>query len=317
MRLFSAKRATYRQIKKLLRDKFYNICTIYIYYYYLCAIMVNITTNNGIVTIEADSCKTEPRIVECPIDLVSVDLTDSGILLSSENAPLLEFSLSRGITINETRATESDLYALLKAAGLIKASYATFIPTKGAKWQYPMDWYNLYDVIANDVPPEGYKRACSWLISDAVTYPAPVEGVTPSLTEVNLALYTSAAVSDTLVRTSDGYLGVPKIHTWDKTKDKINSEGWATRWLIVYVPIATNGYAVPNIRLDYGVFLPVKGLILGQIRNTGISIFGTDGVNPYDHNNEVEFFDYEPGATSTRICKSFSQTLASRTLIYP
>ncbi len=285
---------------------------MYIYYYYLCAIMVTITTNNGIVTIDTGTTRQE-----CSINAVAAQVTETGMKLFPADESVKEFRLSDGIAINGLMVEETTLIEQLTDAGLIKPLHTLNLCNR---WQYPSDWYNLYDVIAADVPPTGYKRACSWLITNGGIYSGEIPndwvsndgGVSPIFGDrievaiynnsrsniSDLSLYASAAVSDTLIRTSDGYLGLPIIHRWNLAKDKINSEGWATRWIVVYVPIETTRYAIPSTKLADGEFLPVKGLIIGQIENTNSTIFGEGALTSAVNNAEIEFLDYEEGARS-------------------
>ena len=97
-------------------------------------------------------------------------------------------------------------------------------PTAPAyKWNYNPTWWDLKQVLAEDVAPDGYVAVAAFLLTNISTQ-TTLEGFNA-------------------YKTSDGNLYTAKtVHIWDTTKDKECDEGYYTRYIIAYVKTTADWY---------------------------------------------------------------------------
>lgn len=103
------------------------------------------------------------------------------------------------------------------------------------EWQPHPDWYDIKQIYADDVQA-GHTKRYIFLLSDSSN--------------------TVALSGGTAYKTSDGsfYTSSPVTHTWDRSKDKPCSDGYKTRWVIVYHTgdVSVNHRSIDSLWVYFG-----------------------------------------------------------------
>jgi len=147
--------------------------------------------------------------------------------LSSDNHLLSE--KIDNITVDGTQLTNSNAEELLsKLFFLIDSSNEGGSdddkPLIVPEWKPEPDWWDIKEIIENDVIPSGYEnyqKRCILLIPDNATK-----------TNIGGLFWINQGG---ICKTSDGYVGtINVVHEWDTSFDKPCSRGYSTRWIIFY-----------------------------------------------------------------------------------
>lgn len=111
-------------------------------------------------------------------------------------------------------------------------------------WERPSDWWDTKTILANAAPRDGLYPAYIVLIDDY-----------EDTTSFSKATTAHQKLQHDGILTSDGawYTDADFTHTWDKTKDKVCSLGYKTRYFIVYVTDA-KAHSTASIKPELAYF---------------------------------------------------------------
>lgn len=131
-------------------------------------------------------------------------------------------------------------------------------------WQRPSDWWDCETILRN-----AEERVDD---NDNTVYPLYIVLFNNSSSSLDFSETSSYNLGGSAYLTSDGvWYGTPALHTWDKTKDKPCSEGYSTRYVIVYGPSKTTNY---NIYVN-NALKPLE-IIIGESKLRGVRFQNND-----------------------------------------
>jgi hypothetical protein len=167
---------------------------------------------------------------------------------------------NKGVTVPEG-SNSDDL------PGLIDDIPTGGTPTTG--WQPHPDWPDIVSIYNSDVQ-EGYTKRYIFLVTDSK----------------NTIALAASTLGGTAFKTSDGqFYTADTTHTWDRAYDVACSDGYKTRWVIVYK-------ATEDISVSPGNSIDILYAYFGQCNITGMLFGGTSSSSGNKILQSIIYGDY-------------------------
>ncbi|NDW10062.1 leucine-rich repeat protein [Dysgonomonas sp. 520] len=153
------------------------------------------------------------------------------------------------------------------------------IPSGNQEWKPNAEWYDIKTILAEDIIPDGYDRIGIFLFKD-VKDSVLLSNVISNITNISFKTNAGEWVEN---------VPLTYTHTWNKSFDKPTSDGYSTRYMIIYSQPTSEVQIRPSFENIYNSY-EICWVVLDNCNLTQISFANGNSVTVYSESN-LECFE--------------------------